>query len=487
MSRSPMPIAPQSPRPARFLTGDLMRHIIVMSLSASVGLVALFVVDFVDLYFISMLGDTALTAAVGFAGTLMAFGLSVSIGLMIAMSALGARRIGAGDEAGARALATSVLTLGSLVGVAFAAVFWIFAPQLLALLGASGDAQSAAVRYLRIVMPAMPVMAFAMICSGLLRAHGDARRAMNVTLFSALANAVLDPILIFGFGLGLDGAAWASVLARLTMCATAAIPILRHYGGFAPFRTPQVVAHIRPIVGIAAPAILTNLATPVGIVFVTRAIAAYGDAAVAGYSVLARLMPLAFCVIFALSGAVGPIVGQNFGASQFTRVRETIIKSIQFTAIYTAIMWAMLLVGQGFIADQFSISGVGREIIFWFAAVAAPLLVFNGILFVCNAVLNNLDRPLWSTYLNWGRNTLGVIPFVILGSQVYGAPGVVIGQYAGGIVFAALGLWLSLWLVDHFARHHREGGRADGAAPVNQPASAAISAKVQNPSVSVES
>ncbi|MEO1676477.1 MAG: MATE family efflux transporter, partial [Pseudomonadota bacterium] len=67
-----------------------MRHIIVMSLSASVGLIALFVVDFIDLYFISLLGDTALTAAVGFAGTLMAFGLSVSIGLMIAMSALGA-------------------------------------------------------------------------------------------------------------------------------------------------------------------------------------------------------------------------------------------------------------------------------------------------------------------------------------------------------------------------------------------------------------
>lgn len=163
-----------------------MRHIIVMSLSASVGLIALFVVDFIDLYFISLLGDTALTAAVGFAGTLMAFGLSVSIGLMIAMSALGARRIGAGDETGARTMATSVLTLGGLVGVVFAAIFWIFAPQLLALLGASGDTQLSAVRYLRIVMPTMPIMALAMICSGLLRAHGDARRAMNVTLFSAV-------------------------------------------------------------------------------------------------------------------------------------------------------------------------------------------------------------------------------------------------------------------------------------------------------------
>ncbi|MEM1192213.1 MAG: MATE family efflux transporter [Pseudomonadota bacterium] len=452
MSNSPTPITTHSASTARFLTGNLMRHIIVMSLSASVGLIALFVVDFIDLYFISLLGDTALTAAVGFAGTLMAFGLSVSIGLMIAMSALGARRIGAGDETGARTMATSVLTLGGLVGVVFAAIFWIFAPQLLALLGASGDTQLAAVRYLRIVMPTMPIMALAMICSGLLRAYGDARRAMNVTLFSAVANGILDPILIFGFGLGLDGAAWASVLARLTMCATAAAPIVRHYGGFAPVRIERILQHVRPIFGIAAPAILTNLATPVGVVFVTRAIAGFGDDAVAGYSVLSRLMPLAFCVIFALSGAVGPIVGQNFGAGQFDRVRETIVKSIQFTAIYTAGMWAALFAGQGFIADQFSINGVGREIIFWFAAVAAPLLVFNGVLFVCNAVLNNLDRPLWSTYLNWGRNTLGVIPFAMVGAQLSGAPGIVVGQYAGGIVFAAIGLWISLRLVDHYAQ-----------------------------------
>lgn len=429
-----------------------MRHIIVMSLSASVGLVSLFVVDFVDLYFISLLGDTSLTAAVGFSGTLLFFGMSVTIGLMIAMSALGARRIGAGDLDGAREIATSVMTVGLIIGTVFGALFWVFAPNLLGLLGATGHAQQAATGYLRIIVPSMPIMALAMVSSGLLRAHGDARRAMNVTLSAGIVNAILDPVFIFGLGLGLEGAAWASVCARLTMSLTAMYPIMTKYGGFAAFDMNRFRGHLAAIFAIAGPAILTNLATPAGTAFVTRAISPYGDEAVAGMSVIARLLPLAFCVIFALSGAVGPIVGQNFGAHHYGRVRETIRKSVLFTIIYTVGIWGVLFLSNGFIAEQFNLTGSGRSLVFWFTLLAAPLMFFNGVLFVCNAVLNNLDRPIWSTWLNWGRNTLGIIPFVWIGAKIGEAPGVMIGQYTGGIFFAILAFWISMRLVDSFEK-----------------------------------
>ncbi len=441
-----------------------MRHVVVMSLTSSAGLISIFLVDFADLYFISLLGKKELAAAVGFAGTLLFFNMSVTIGLMIAMSALAAQRIGRGEPEEARRIATSVMVAAFALGLVLAALFWIFAPQMLDLIGAVGETRDLATRYMRIVVPSLPVAALAMVSSGLLRAHGDARRAMNATLAAGAVNAVLDPILIFAAGLGLDGAALASVAARLAMAATAIIPIVRHYGGFAPFDRTQFVRDLAPIFGIATPAILTNIATPIGAIIVTRAIAPYGDAAVAGFAVISRLTPLAFCVLFSLSGAVGPIVGQNFGGGAYDRVRETLRKSLFFAAAYTGGIWAILLALNGVIASAFGLTGEGGALIFWFAVIVAPLFFFNGALFISNAAFNNLKRPLWSTWLNWGKNTIGTAPFVFAGSAIAGAPGVIIAQAIGGIAFAVIGVWLGFRLITAY-----EEGRADPEAGLDAP------------------
>ncbi|MEM9496194.1 MAG: MATE family efflux transporter [Pseudomonadota bacterium] len=433
-----------------------MRHVVVMSLSASVGLVSIFLVDFLDLYFISLLGKSEMAAAVGFAGTLIYFNMSATIGIMIAMSALASQRIGRGEPEEARRIATSVIVVGLVVGFTLSVVFFIGAPYFLEKLGAVGETHTLAVRYMRIIVPSLPVAVVAMVGSGVLRAHGDAKRAMNATLSAGAVNAVLDPLLIFGLGLGLDGAALASVAARIAMAATALYPVIRHYGGFAPFDMAHFRRDLAPIFSIAIPAILTNIATPVGAIIVTRAIAPFGDGAVAGYAVIGRLMPLAFCVIFSLSGAVGPIIGQNFGAGKHARTRETLLKAVQFTAVYTALIWIIMLALNGFVADGFGLDGEGRKLVFWFAIIVTPLFFFNGVLFISNAAFNNLSRPVWSTWLNWGRNTLGVAPFVFIGAEMGGAPGVIIGQALGAVVFGALGVWLAFRLIDAY-----ESGKAD--------------------------
>ncbi len=436
---------------AIFLEGSLMRHIAVMAISASIGLVSIFLVDFADLLFIAMLGDPALTAAVGFASTLLFVTFSVTIGLTIAISALSARLIGAGNTAEARRLATSAIAFGLAVSATVSIAMWLAAPAILALIGARGDTLDHAVSYLRIVVLAMPVSTFGLMSSGLLRAHGDARRAMVVTLSAGGVNAVLDPVFIFSLGLGLEGAAYASVCARLATAIMAGLPVIRHYGGYAPFDGKRFALDIRPILGIAVPAILTNIATPIGGAVVTRAVAPFGDEAMAGYAVVGRLVPLSFCVLFALSGAVGPIIGQNFGAGKLGRVRGTISRAALFAALYVAAIWVVLLVLQGPISAQFRLDASGRAMVFWFALLGAPLFVFNGILFISNATFNNLGRPIWSSLLNWGRNTLGIIPFVMVGAMVGGAPGVIVGQAVGGVVFGLLGLWLAFRLVDRYA------------------------------------
>jgi len=86
----------------------------------------------------------------------------------------------------------------------------------------------------------------------------------------------------------------------------------------------------------------------------------------------------------------------------------------------------------------------------------APLFIFNGSLFISNAAFNNLKRPLWSSMLNWGKNTIGVLPFVLVGASIGGAPGVLVGQSIGGIFFGVLGLWLAFRLVASY-----QNGTAD--------------------------
>jgi hypothetical protein len=132
--------------------------------------------------------------------------------------------------------------------------------------------------------------------------------------------------------LELTGAALASVAALDHRgCRASADPAeLRGAGAARPAGSPRT---FRPVFALALPAILTQLATPVGQAFVTRAMAEFGEAAVAGMAIVARLTPVAFGVIFALSGAVGPIIGQNAGAGEGARVRRAYRDALIFTAI----------------------------------------------------------------------------------------------------------------------------------------------------------
>jgi putative MATE family efflux protein len=425
---------------AKFLTGNLFRHISVMSLTASVGLMAVFLVDFVDMIFISMLGKAELAAAVGYAGAILFFTPSFGIGMAIAAGALVARALGAGEGDLARQRATNALLLGVAFGAVFAALVWGNLPTLVALLGASGETLDLAVLYLRIIIPSLPLLIVGMVGSAILRAHGDARRAMMATIWGGVVNAVLDPILIFGLALDLVGAAGASVAARVTIAATALLPILRHYGGFTRPSAAGLRADFLPVAAIAGPAILTQLATPVGQAYVTRAMAEFGEEAVAGMAIVARTTPVAFGILFALSGAVGPIIGQNHGGRRPDRVRRTFRDALFFTGLVVVVVSTALFGLRGVIADLFNASGVTRDLVYLFCGPLALAFFFNGVIFVSNAAFNNLGHPFYSTWINWGRHTIGTIPPVILGATVLGAPGVLIGQAAGGVVFAILAL-----------------------------------------------
>ncbi|WP_333714950.1 MATE family efflux transporter [Yoonia sp.] len=441
MSDTAKPL-PQSQ--AKFTQGSLFRHISVMSLTSSVGLMAVFLVDFVDMIFISMLGKAELAAAVGYAGAVLFFTTSFGIGMAIAAGALVARALGASAAEEARRRATNALIYGVVFGALFAAAVWFNLSFFVGLLGATGETHDLAVHYLQIIVPSLPFLMVGMIGGAILRAHGDARRAMMATIWGGLVNAVLDPILIFGLDLELTGAALASVAARLAIAVTALIPLIRSYGGFDRPTASSLTIDLRPIVAIAFPAILTQLATPIGQAYVTRAMAEYGEEAVAGMAIVARMTPVGFGIIFALSGAIGPIIGQNAGAGLNDRVRRAFREGLLFTAIVVVVVSTLFFLARPGIAYLFQLEeGVALTIVFLFAGPLSLMFFFNGVIFVANAAFNNLRHPFYSTVVNWGRHTLGTIPFVIVFGGWFGAPGVLIGQYVGGAVFAVIAILLA--------------------------------------------
>ncbi|MDW6024099.1 MATE family efflux transporter [Mesorhizobium sp. BAC0120] len=429
-----------SSHPAKFVTGSTMRHVIVMTATGSVGLVAIFIVDALNLFYISLLGIQSLAAAVGFAATLLFFTISFAIGFTIACSALVSRALGRGDRPEAARLAGASMVFMALVTAAVTLAIWPFLHELLALLGATGETLTLSARFLDIVIPSTPIVALGMCTTGILRGVGDARRAMYVTLGGGIAAAILDPILIFGLKLGLEGAAISTVLSR---CVLLAIGI---YGAHYVHRLialpdwKRLVAAARPFFSIGLPALATQIATPVGNAFVTAEIARFGDDAVAGWTIIGRIIPVAFGVIFSLSGAVGPIIGQNFGARRFDRLTQTMRDSLTVTIVYVLAVWALLALLSVPIASLFGATGLARELVIFFCVFVAGCFVFDGAIFVSSAAFNNLGYPTYSTVFNWARSTLGIIPFAWVGAHYFGANGVLAGRGLGAVIFGVVSM-----------------------------------------------
>ena len=406
-----------------------------MTATSSLGLMAVFVVDALNLLYISMLGQQELAAAIGYSGTLMFFLTSVAIGLSIATTAQVSRALGRGDTSMAGELGGAGLGFIAAAMIVLSLAFAVFARPLTAMLGAEGRTLDLAVRFIWIVAPSAPVMAVGMGAAGLLRAKGDAKRAMYVTLTAGAATALLDPLFIFVLNLGLDGAAIVSVISRFVFLGFALHATIKVHDMVARPSRATLAQSTAPFLAIGIPAVMTQLATPVGNAWVTHEISTFGDSAVAGWAIIGRITPVAFGAIFALSGAVAPILGQNFGARRFDRIQQTMRDSFVVVIVYVLAVWLLLALFRNQISDVFGAEGTARELISFYCLFVAGSFLFNGMLFVANAAFNNLGFPLYSTLSNWGRSTLGVIPFVSLGASWYGATGALAGSGLGAILF----------------------------------------------------
>lgn len=441
----------QGLRSAPFITGSTMRHVVVMTLTGALGLMALFAVDLVDLFFLSMLNETAVTAAIGYAGTVVFANLSVAIGSGIAAAALVARNVGAGDMVRAKQYATSALLFSLLVAAAITIAINIGSGALLSLLGAHGEAKRLAQLFIWTMTPGYILISGAICCSFILRGLGDARRAMYITLSAAIVTACMDPIFIFGLGWGIQGAAAATVVGYIISFGIGLHGVIKVHKFLNPMRLGGLKRDFKPLWAIAFPAILTQLATPFANAYMTHEIAPFGDEAVAGFAIVGRVIPVAFGIIFALAGSVGPIIGQNYGARRHDRVRQTLNDGLLFAGIYTLTTSLILFIFRHQIAEAFNAAGRTVDIVVFFCTFIGVSWAFAGAQFVANAAFNNLGRPKLSTWFNWGKATLGTIPFALVGAHLGGPEGILAGTAMGSVIFGIASVTTAYRIVQNSA------------------------------------
>ncbi|MGC1503956.1 MAG: MATE family efflux transporter [Sulfitobacter sp.] len=428
--------------PGRFLSGGTMGHVVRMTATGAMGITFVFLVDAANLFWVSQLGDPQLVAAIGYAYAVQFFSVSIAVGLMIAATAVISRSIGMGLRDQARRQAgAGVIISASILAVVITLIVG-FRQQLVGFAGAEGETARLAARYLAITIPSLLPMSAALVFSGTLRADGYGAKAMFITLLSGVVLMLIDPVLIFWLGWGLDGAAIGLVLFRFCLL------------GFAVFfaviqmklvdrPTRQTLGNVAgPFMAVAGPAIATQMSTPAGNYLLTIVMSEYGDAAMAAWAVIGRLTVVVFGGVFALSGAIGGIFGQNFGAGQMDRVRSTYRDALIFCFIYTLVAWALMRMVTPYVIAGFGLTGVGVEVLEAFTLVGVGGFVFIGALFVSNAAFNNLGRASRSTLVNWIKDGVLSYPAAAALTGVFGATGVIYGQaLAGGVMGVIAATW----------------------------------------------
>ncbi len=422
----------------RFLTGGTMGHVVRMTATGAMGITFVFLVDAANLFWVSQLGEPQLVAAIGFAYAVQFFSVSVAVGLMIAATAVVSRSIGTGAREQARRQAGAAVVISATILTCVVLLIVGFRHALVDFTGAEGETARLAARYLGITIPSLIPMSAALVLSGTLRADGYGAKAMYVTLTGGVLLMLIDPVLIFWMGWGLDGAAIGLVLFRFTLLAVALyFAVIQMKLVARPTRrTLRTIAG--PFMVVAGPAIATQMSTPAGNYLLTIVMSRYGDEAMAAWAVVGRLTVVVFGGVFALSGAIGGIFGQNFGAGQMERVRSTYRDALLFCFIYTLVAWGLMVLATPSVVAAFGLTGIGVEVLQSFTRVGVGGFVFIGALFVSNAAFNNLGRPAYSTLVNWSKDGVLSYPAAIWLAGGFGASGVIYGQAVAGAVMGVI-------------------------------------------------
>jgi len=411
-----------------------------------IGMIGMVIFNLVDTLYIGRLGTQAL-AAMSFTLPVVMLQGSISMGLGVGASAVISRAVGSGDHTRVKRLTTDSLFLSVLIVIVFVIPGLLTVEPLFRLLGAEGELLHLVKQYMQIWYIGVPFIVIPMIGNSAIRAAGNTLIPSIIMLTAITVNVVLDPLLIFGIGpfprMELAGAALATVFARSTTLVVSLL-VLR-------FRFDMLTSHIPSwgelrlswgsVLFIGLPAALTQVIRPFSMAVITRMVAGYGAAAVAALGVGTRVEMFLMAPLMALGAVMIPYTGQNLGAGRPDRVKSGLTFSFRFALVLGTSAFILLLLTGRWVGRIFNPDPEVVRIVGLYLVIVSAGYGLQGVLQLSANTFSALGKPYRSAALNLLRMFGLYIPLAMLGSRLFGLPGIFAGASLSAIIAGILGGW----------------------------------------------
>tara|TARA_R110002167_G_scaffold109512_5_gene279325 strand:+ start:1690 stop:3099 length:1410 start_codon:yes stop_codon:yes gene_type:complete len=355
-------------RESDFTTGSIRKAIFMLSVPMILEMMMESIFAIVDIAYVSRVSVNAV-ATIGLTESVITLVYAVAIGLSMAATAVVARRIGEKDVNGARVAAVQAISLGVLVAILVGVVGFLYAKEILAMMGAEQDLIDEGYGYTQLMLGGNITILLLFLINAIFRGAGDASVAMWALVLSNGLNIILDPMFIFGFGpipeYGVMGAAIATNIGRgtavLFQLAVLFFGWSRIKIGFA-----DLVFNLKVMINlikVSGGGIAQFLIGTTSWVFLMRIISEFGSEVLAGYTIAIRVMMFTLMPCWGMSNAAATLVGQNLGAKQPERAETSVWKTGKYNAFFMGLVSLVYL----FFA---------KEIIGWFNS--NPIVIENG-------------------------------------------------------------------------------------------------------------
>jgi putative MATE family efflux protein len=342
-----------------FTEGSIDRAIFLLSVPMILEMVMESLFAVVDIFFVSKVGIEAV-ATVGLTESVMTLIYSVAIGLSTAATAVISRRVGEGEPGKARHAIGQVVVISLAISAVTAVAGFLFAPDLLRVMGADSKVIATGTNFVRIQFLSSPVVILLYSLSGALRGAGAAATAMRSLIIANGFNIVLGPLLIFGPGpfpeLGVTGAALATAIGRSIGVAYQLFSLTKAKNALGllwedlrPSR--DAVVHI---LKLAAGGTGQFLVSSASWIFLTRILAEFGSDVVAGYTIAIRVIMFTLLPAWGLANAAATLVGQNLGAGQPDRAEKSVWRCGMFNLIFLSGLAVIMFFGAEHIIGWFT-------------------------------------------------------------------------------------------------------------------------------------
>lgn len=431
-----------------------------MAVPTIISMLITSIYNMADTFFVGRIGTSA-TAAVGIVFSLMA--IIQAIGFFFGQGSGNyiSRKLGAQEVEEASRMAATGFFSAMITGTAVMLLGFCFSEAFCRLLGATDTIMPYAQDYMHLILIGAPYMTAALVLNNQLRLQGNAFYAMIGLVSGGLLNIVLDPVFIFGLGLGISGAALATILSQLVSFSLLLRGCNRVKGNLSiRFRNfSPSVARYRAIVNGGLPSLCRQGLASVATICLNTAAGPFGDAAIAAMSIVTRLTQFAASAVLGFGQGFQPVCGFNYGARRYDRVRRGFWFCVVVASVVLVVLSAL---GEIFApelislfrADDAQVIAIGAKAL-RFQCITFPLL---GYVTLCNMLLQNIGKVAQASILSVARQGMFFLPLILLLPAVYGLFGVQVCQPIADVLTFGIAIPLSLPTLRFLRRGEEQGG-----------------------------